>query len=90
MNINYSGIFMFSLPDRAVGDVYHKTYSNGNCGHFWKSIFIIEMRTAEKLKYTYNNEDNINTTNYLKRVLFAVAGVKDPGSAIPPPPPSFI
>jgi hypothetical protein len=85
MNITYTGIFIFSLPDRAGGRIYYKIYSNGNCGYFWKSIFIIETRTAEKLKYTYDNEDDINMMNYLKWIFFAVIGAKYLSMAPPPP-----
>jgi hypothetical protein len=79
------GIFILSLPDRAVGDIYYKTYSNGKRGYFWKSISIIEIRSAEKLKYTYDNEDDTNIINYLKRVFLAVMGIQ--GVKLAPPPP---
>jgi hypothetical protein len=86
MNINFTGIFIVSLHDRAVGDIYYNIYSTGSSGYFWKSIVIIGMRTGEKSAYIYDNEDDENKANYLQWILSAVIGAKDTRPASPPPP----
>lgn len=69
------GKYFKKFLEKDLWDMYYKTYSDGNYEHFWESIFIscelfrvLGSRTAEKLQYTYNNEEDKNMTGYLEWV----------------------
>jgi aminoglycoside 6-adenylyltransferase len=69
------GKYFKKLLEKDLWDMYFETYSDGNYEHFWESIFIscklfriAGLRVAESLQFKYNNEEDNNMTNYLKRV----------------------
>lgn len=62
------------LPE-SYWEMYKKTYSDGNYNNMWESIFItcelfriLGREVAEKLNFTYPEQDDKNMTKYLERV----------------------
>ncbi|AKG33338.1 aminoglycoside 6-adenylyltransferase [Paenibacillus durus] len=75
VSIGKMGKYMKKYLPESYWDMYKETYSDSNDHHMWNSVFtacelfrILAKEVAEHFQYTYEIKDDVNMTNYLRRV----------------------
>lgn len=69
------GKFYKKFLPRNVYEMYAKTYTDSDYDHFWAAVFtacelfrVVAVPVAEYFKFTYNQNDDQNMTEYLNKV----------------------
>ncbi|QWU17009.1 aminoglycoside 6-adenylyltransferase [Paenibacillus sophorae] len=75
VSIGKMGKYMKKYLPESYWDMYKETYSDSTDANMWNSVFtacelfqILAKDVAEYFQYTYKIKDDVNMTNYLKRV----------------------
>ncbi|AIQ11420.1 aminoglycoside 6-adenylyltransferase [Paenibacillus durus] len=75
VSIGKMGKYMKKYLPESYWDMYKETYSDSNDHNMWNSVFtacelfrILAKDVAEHFQYTYEIKDDVNMTNYLRRV----------------------